>query len=192
MKNQLITCILTIILSSTQAYADNCITDANTHCGPAHIDNITQDSLTIYGPLNLHDSELKTLIAHGPANITSSKITDLTISGPFSGENINLYNGKVLGPFKLKDSKITGDFDITGPTKLTNTQVEKNITICSNIIKLTDCKIHGDLYIHSNGRTPKLRLKNSTIEGKVIFAKNPGKITYDNSKINGEIVNIID
>lgn len=158
--------------------------------GEAQVYKLKKDKVSFMGSYSVDSAEIGDLKVAGPVTITNSAIGYVKVAGPFTGTNLRLKDGKVSGPVTLKDSEISGQFKISGPVIIESSKVSQSIGINSNHVEFINSVIEQDLYIESKNDTPKLKLRNSKILGKVHFTEKPGEIELDsNSKVEGKITN---
>ncbi len=134
---------------------------------------VIKDLITISGSIKGTNLKCNTLKSSGSTNIDGLEAQDISISGDFVGKNINVINAKFAG--KIKITK--GYFN--------------SIDIASEDPIFENTKVDGDILMkkQSNCKSQILYLKNTTINGNVIFEKEGVIRLSQKSKIIGNVIN---
>jgi len=160
-------------LFSQAAFANTCHSFPGiTQCTTGRVESIhSSGSVTLNGT-----TVLKGTLVNGVINAEDSK---------FSGLEVN-------GSAKLAQCTINHNAIIRGLLKAFNTRFQKELTVYSDKIFLTNSLVKRNLHIVEGKKAPVVHLNESSkIEGNVIFdAKNPGVVFIaGGSVVSGKIIN---
>ncbi|MCF6765235.1 hypothetical protein L3V82_05585 [Thiotrichales bacterium 19S3-7] len=184
-------------------------TYASTFSGPCSIKNQTQESVTCNGPATLKQSTITgdvtingpaeidevtidgNLTVHGQVSLDKTAVKGITtVNGPLKADDSTLATLTIHGPLKIDESTISGKTTIAGLIDADETTFNNTVTASTNIIKLEESTIRGDLIVSSD-QPPMVTLSDkSVITGEVIFKKVSGSVlTKDNQSKTGNVKN---
>lgn len=151
------------------------------------------ENVTLFGSKEIaHKHIKKNLTIYGAAMLTDVTVGEvLTDYGRLKAvastfNQLDAYGCTVLKKCTvLKNTKIFGLLEAQGCT------FQSALTVWSTTITLTDSTVRGDMHVKKDKGTKKQRveLKNTTVEGSVIFEKNKGTIILKGTScIKGDVI----
>ncbi|MCF6776774.1 hypothetical protein L3V83_09360 [Thiotrichales bacterium 19X7-9] len=184
-------------------------TYASTFYGPCNIKNETQQNVTCNGPAKIEQSTITgnvtingpaeidevtidgTLTVHGQVSLDKTSVKGATIvNGPIKADDSKFSDLKVHGPLNIDESIVSGKATISGLIDADETTFNNSVTASTNIIKLEESTIHGDLVVSSDEAPMVTLSEQSVITGNVIFKKVSGTVlTKDSQSKTGDVKN---
>lgn len=159
------------------------------HCcsGVAHIDD---DTATFSGCAQLHDRTFGNLIVNGSATAEVIVVKDkFVVNGCLSATKLQGNHVRVNGAAVFKDCSLAGLTSISGILQADKT-VFTDIILAGERGEFTACTIKK-ITIRSaeNDKAQKIILKDSVVEGDIIFEKEGGEVMLkDGAHVLGDVV----
>jgi hypothetical protein len=124
---------------------------------------------------------------NGPSACKQAIVHDLKVNGPLTMVN-SIQTGKLVinGPLTAENSQLA-EVVINGPLTAKNVIIKEQLTISSNYFSLENSKTKNILVLKMQG-SQRVKLKNSIVDGNLIFKSGKGKLLMDKtSKITGKV-----
>jgi hypothetical protein len=129
----------------------------------------------------------------GEVNMMEASIDSLKLTGILKAQRSSIENAKITGTCFAAESSFNHSFSLTGPLDVFRTSFSCPINITTPSAKLTESSVKGNIEFKKleDGKISVLTLRNSSIEGNVIFEGGNGRIDADAvSHITGSVVGL--
>ena len=164
------------------------------HSGPIECNNlVVTGSMVVNGPAQLNCSTVNDLTVHGQLSLSESSVNNLSVNGHMNLSKSNVNNPKVHGAATITNSSIiTGSaLTVYGSVKITDSEIRCASILASNQIEVQRSSLLGIIVEKggsSYGLQEKLVLKNSRVNGDILFKSGQGLVESSASVISGRII----